>query len=478
MTQPLRAVDAVADPVAILKAFTGLRQIVSLYPAGHPVVEQALQHIEDALSPALRESPEAHVDLIRGDAHLNGVPYRLESRQQPGVLQEFAALGADSIHFRRGVTRTELRTVAGLLAHAKDRGFTEPVGPAIERAGVQHVTIARLVELDTRWVSQEWPDAPTGPLDPDYAESLRLAEETFGAFATGTHPSVGAIRDLLQLLMVKVAGSNAALSQILAVKQYENHTYCHSVNVAILALLLGRQIGLGESLQAALVEGALLHDVGKTRVPVDILRKPGALDPRERRAIERHAADGALMLMDVPGLHPLTPLMALEHHRHNTGGGGYPDVGSARPHPLSRIVSVADVYEAATGARSYRPPLMPEEACLVLARLSARNLDPALVKSFVNAVTFFPVGTVVRTTLDEAGVVVHPTPGDPLHPLIALVEDLDPARPTGVTVDLSERDASGAYRRHVSHSVRPLRPSSKGPRAQGSPFETSPRGRG
>jgi putative nucleotidyltransferase with HDIG domain len=457
VSAPARPLDTAADPVAILKAFTGLRQIVSLYPAGHPIVEQALQQLDDALAPALRESPEARVDLIRGDAHLNGVPYRLESRQQPGVLQEFTALGADSIHFRRGVSRDELRFVAELLAQAKDRGFSEPVGPAIERAGVVHITIARLVELDTRWMSQEWPDAPTGPLDPDYAESLRLAQETFGAFASGSHPGVGPLRDLLQLLMMKVAGSNAALGQILAVKQYENHTYCHSVNVAILALLLGRQIGLDQTLQAALVEGALLHDVGKTRVPLEVLRKPGALDPRERRAIERHAADGALLLMDVPGLHPLTPMMALEHHRHNLDGGGYPELGNARPHPLSRIVSVADVYEAATGARAYRPPLMPEEACLVLARLSARSLDPVLVKAFVNAVTFFPVGTIVRTTLEEAGVVVRLTPGDPLHPVIALVEDLDPNRPTGVTIDLSERDPSGAYQRHVTHSVRPSR---------------------
>jgi hypothetical protein len=100
---------------------------------------------------------------------------------------------------------------------------------------------------------------------------------------------------------------------------------------------------------------------------------------------------------------------------------------------------------------------MPEEACLVLARLSARSLDPVLVKAFVNAVTFFPVGTIVRTTLEEAGVVVRLTPGDPLHPVIALVEDLDPNRPTGVTIDLSERDPSGAYQRHVTHSVRPSR---------------------
>jgi putative nucleotidyltransferase with HDIG domain len=445
----------VADPVAILKALTGLRQIVSLYPVGHPVVEQALQLLEDALEPAWRDGAIARIDVVRGDAHLNGVPFRLESRQQEGVLQEFLALGIHSVHVARGVSREELRRVAALLVGCKDRGPSSPVGPELAQAGVEHVSLGRLIELDTRSTSQQWPEAPV-PLDPDYADSLRLAEETFGAFAAGKPPAAGALRDLLQLLMFKVAGSTAALGQILAVKQYENHTYCHSVNVSVLSLLLGRHIGLDEATQAVLVEGALLHDVGKTRVPVEILRKPAALDQRERRTIERHPTYGAAMLVEVPGLHPLTPVIALEHHRH-AAGGGYPDLGDALPHPLSRLVSVADVYEAATGARSYRPPLLPEQACLVLARLAGPQLDAAFVKAFVNAVTFFPIGTLVRTSRDEVGVVIRPTERDPLHPVIRLVQDADPARPLDVEIDLSARDGAGDYRRHVVRSLRPPR---------------------
>ena len=98
------------------------------------------------------------------------------------------------------------------------------------------------------------------------------------------------VRDLVQLLIHKVARSNAALGQILAVKQYENLTYCHSVNVAMLSLLLGKQVGLDEARMAALVEAALLHDIGKTRIPLEIVKKPGALDKRERKT-DRGAHD-------------------------------------------------------------------------------------------------------------------------------------------------------------------------------------------
>jgi hypothetical protein len=123
------------------------------------------------------------------------------------------------------------------------------------------------------------------------------------------------------------------------------------------------------------------------------------------------------------------------------------------PHPLSQIVSVADIYEAITGARSYQDPAMPEQACLILARLAGTKLNTALVKAFVNAISFFPLGSVVRTDRGELGVVVATTDGEPLHPVLVLVDEslgrqADP-------VDTSERDASGAYLRHIVETIRP-----------------------
>jgi hypothetical protein len=107
-----------------------------------------------------------------------------------------------------------------------------------------------------------------------------------------------------------------------------------------------------------------------------------------------------------------------------------------------------------TGARSYREPALPEQACLVLARLAGRQLNTALVKAFVDTVTFFPIGTLVRTTLDEIGVVVRQTPRDPLHPVIALTDGLSPD-PRGREIDTSLRDETGTYRRHIVHSMLP-----------------------
>ena len=118
---------------------------------------------------------------------------------------------------------------------------------------------------------------------------------------------------------------------------------------------------------------------------------------------------------------------------------------------MSQIVSVADIYEAITGARTYQDPTPPERACLIMARLAGEKLNTALVKTFVNAITFFPLGSLVRTNRNELGLVIETNHGEPLHPVITA------ARPAHLRADravnTATRDSSGAYERHISQSV-------------------------
>jgi putative nucleotidyltransferase with HDIG domain len=441
------------DPVPVLKAFASLRRLTGAYPAGHPVIAQKLRDLQDLIRLHLRGSPVLRIDVLHGDVHLDGVSFGRDQQASAQVVREFSDLGIDSIHIREGVEADELRAVAELLWHLTTSTEREPMAAQLARRNVRHISLGRLVPLDTRWRTQEWPDAPTGPLDPAYAESLALAEQTFDTVGSGRRLDPVTVRDLVQLLIYKVARSNAALAQILAVKQYENLTYCHSVNVAMLSLLVGKQIGLDEPTIAALVEAALLHDIGKTHIPLDVVKKPGALEKRERKMMEAHTTLGAEILVQTDGLRPLTPIVALEHHR-SVKGTGYPDLGDAVPHLMSQIVSVADIYEAITGARSYQTPTLPEHACLVLARLAGDKLNSALVKTFVNAITFFPLGSMVRTSRDEIAIVVGTNAGDPLHPRLALLDDTG-QHPCG-HIDASARDGSGAYERHIVETLMPL----------------------
>jgi putative nucleotidyltransferase with HDIG domain len=392
------------------------------------------------------------VDVIHGQAHVDGLAFRADADGHSDVLRDLLGLGVDSIHIRPGVTRAELLSLSEFLWQYKPV-TGEPIDAQLTARNIGHVSLGRLIPLDTRWRASQWPEAPEGTLDPAYAESIALTEQTFATAAQGDSIDLATVRHVVELLMRKVVGSSAALAQILAVKYYENLTYCHSVNVAALSLLIGRQMGFDDRLAGALGEAALLHDIGKTRIPLDVLRKPGGLDRLERRMMEAHTTLGAEILVELDGIQPLTPTVALEHHR-GLDGSGYPDLEQGTiPHSLSQIVSVADIYEAMTGARTYQDPAMPEQACLVLARLAGTKLNTAIVKAFVNAISFFPIGSVVRTDRGELAVVIATHAHDPLHPVIARIGS-DRQRIAG-DIDSSARDTAGVYDRHIVETIAP-----------------------
>jgi HD-GYP domain-containing protein (c-di-GMP phosphodiesterase class II) len=443
-------IEAMGDPLAIVKEVITLRRLVGLYPPEHPLIADKLRELETALARRFEQRSSLQVDIVRGDVHIDGDAFRQESRSQAHLITDLTDIGVHSLRIEAGVTQAELRAAAEFLWRFDGRTGGEAVTEQLSRAGVQHVRLGRIVPLDTRWETRQWPDGPTGPVDPAYEEALVMAQSAFQKVSSGGTLDASAVRDTVQLLVRRVASSNAALGHVMAVKSYENLTWCHSVNVAMLSLLIGRQVGLEGEMMVSLVEAALLHDIGKTRVPLEVVQKPGALDRSERKLIEAHAAYGGEILAGTPGLRPLTPTVALEHHR-TILGGGYPDLGAGViPHPMSQIVAVADIYEALTGARSYKEPTPPERACLILARIAGEHLNAALVKAFVSTVTFFPTGSFVRMNDDRLGVVVRTNANDPLRPVVAVLSaDLG-----AVTTEVDLAGSSGANL-HVVETVPP-----------------------
>jgi len=440
-------------PIDLLRAFTGLRRNLSLYPPGHRVIGRSLGELARIVERTAPASGHARVELLSGVAHMGGYPFRSESRAHPELVEEWSGTGIECIEIASDVSPDDLLAGARVANALASGGATHSSARrALDEAGVRGVALTRLTPVETTLPSFDWPDAPEKVVARSYADALDLARETVGvAFAGGKLRATG-VEALLRKVSGELVDDGVALAEILAVKQYENYTFCHSVHVAALSILLGRRVGLDGDAVSRLGEAALLHDIGKRQIPVEMLRKAGKLTRRERRVIERHPVFGAEILAGTPGLGALTPTIALEHHRHFRGGG-YPDLGDRVPHEASQIVAVVDIYEALTGARPYREPLLPDQACLLLARLAGDQLEPALVRAFVSLVSFFPIGSVVRTTLDELGVVVHIHEGDPLHPRVELLA-ADTLQPTGSRLDLSERDEDGEYVRHVAETLR------------------------
>lgn len=231
-----------------------------------------------------------------------------------------------------------------------------------------------------------------------------------------------------------------------AVKNGEAYAAYHAANVAVLSIALGAKLGLSKVDLSDLGLGALFHDVGLRDCPAEVLMKSEPLEARERIWIEQHPLRSVEYLLRQRSLNKslLTQMIiAFEHHR-NLDGSGYP-FSSRTPDVLSRIVTIADVYDAMTTQRPWRNSFMPDEALGMMMRNAGSRFDPALVKVFVNMLGLYPVGTLVRLDSGDLGVVVYGGgEGEHLsHPIIALLGR--DGKPAG-TVDLSERTPGGGYR--------------------------------
>lgn len=202
-----------------------------------------------------------------------------------------------------------------------------------------------------------------------------------------------AVRELLlsdPVERIEVGLSPSVRALVIATEARDPYTAGHSYRVAITAVRLGQELGLSPTELRALAVGGLIHDVGKIEVPDRILNKPGPLTPEERKTIQRHPDSGYRMCRNLGFMEE--ELAIIRHHHERWDGSGYPDglAGEAIP-KLARVVAIADVYDALTSERSYRPALSHEEAARIIVSESGRSFDPAIVEVWLRLIDAGPV---------------------------------------------------------------------------------------
>jgi HD-GYP domain-containing protein (c-di-GMP phosphodiesterase class II) len=205
-----------------------------------------------------------------------------------------------------------------------------------------------------------------------------------------------------------------------ALKEHDEYTFVHCVNVSVLAIAVGHALELPRSALATLGVAGLLHDLGKLAIAPEVLHKPGKLDPEEWAQIVRHPLEGARMIACLPGLSTLTldaMEVSLQHHM-NVDGTGYPERPPGRRlGVLPRIVAAVDVFDAMTAHRAYRArPLTGYEALSILVGPERSHVDPAVLWALVRSVGPYPAGTVLLTASGRRMLCVSPNPQDPWKP--------------------------------------------------------------
>jgi HD-GYP domain-containing protein (c-di-GMP phosphodiesterase class II) len=245
-------------------------------------------------------------------------------------------------------------------------------------------------------------------------------------------------------------------------RNHDDYTYTHSVNVSILAICLGQHIGLSKNALETLGICGLFHDLGKVDVPLKILNKQGKLSDHEYKEIQKHSLNSVRHIAKLRAPRELRSKIMLapfEHHL-KYDLSGYPRSWRSKPVSLfGRILTIVDVFDAITSARIYRSEsISPAQALKMMNESSGKDFDPILLKAFINMLGVFPVGTMVALDTGEMGIVSeNPEKGDGLHPLVTiLVPAEDQGYTRGETVDLSERETPGGrYKRSVMNTYNP-----------------------
>lgn len=429
----------------ILRLAVALKN-VHIYDASNVVLGNSTVAVVTAVHEILAMEDRADLSLTLDNFFLNDVRIRTDIAGHATfryLMTAFTSRNIGAIRFQNGLNAEEVR----LFCNAIHRAKGEPV-PAfkdlcarIDRDQIRHIQVAKarkFVEEDEQLRKNVKARSVR-----EFFRSIRVTKDLLETSDPKRFNFRNA-RRVVQSMVDIINEEECVLLALTTIKNYDNYTYNHSSNVAVYSLAVGQRLGLGRGALANLGMAGLLHDVGKTKIPLEILNKPGRLDPDEWDIMKSHSVYGAEMLLRARELNePLirNVLVAFEHHL-NLDLGGYPELRDHRDLNLfSRIVAVADCFDALTTPRVYRnASYSPQDALSIMMEGRGTLFDPVLLKIFVNAIGIHPVGTLVQLSTGDVAVVFRAPHASARidRPFVRIIERKDGRMQPGRVVDLSE----------------------------------------
>ena len=300
-----------------------------------------------------------------------------------------------------------------------------PRGTALTQAHIDRLAKMDVVELSVMSADPSVSVSPPADIleEDTRADAIRKVYDTFHNLEETGELAPSALMPTAEAILTNALENRENLVQLTDIRMHDDYTFGHSVNVALLSAILGSLCDISSSDLITLVMGGLLHDIGKLIIPPDILTKSEQLSSHDLYIIRMHPEAGRVKLntLSIPSA-PMLAVIAGQHHEH-IDGRGYPDhLAGDQIHRFSRIVAIADVYDALTSARAYKPAYRPHIAYKIMTKCSPGQFDEKLLQLFFDNVAIYPVGTVLRTTMGYA-IVKESEFGHTLTPTICVFGD-------------------------------------------------------
>jgi len=368
-----------SDPIRFLNAFAHAASIMNLYPQGHPARERAVDEAYQALDALTADGPMPTFTFLEEEVVFGRDHLRELKAWEWG--RRLAHAGIQRLEVERRVSRDEFD---GFLQEVLARVGTGPTETAENRQmrslGIRFGAVGLHGPADS---DQPALALPTTTLDltlGEEADTLRWLQREVQH--NGAVPMLEA-EAVVRSLSVAMHGDRRIVLPLLQLKAFDQYTTTHSLNVSVLAMGLAEAMGCGARDVRAFGVAGLLHDIGKVRIPIEVLTKPGKLTDDEIRIMRAHPVDGARLLVQSDGELEMAAVVAYEHHI-MLDGGGYPHTHFRRECTLaSRLVHVCDVYDALRTNRPYRDAWSSERTIEYLKERAGSEFDPAVVRAFV-----------------------------------------------------------------------------------------------
>jgi HD-GYP domain-containing protein (c-di-GMP phosphodiesterase class II) len=452
----------------LLELYTALRSL-KLYPVENATVQKALDDLDRSTRALLETEGDIEMRLAGDFIFVNATRLRLELDNYAAfshILTQFRTFDIGTLRVHPGADRKQWQIFLSLLLSLPGRISDADLLTELQRRLTEGG--AREIELERAMPQQEGlqeSEEAREVAKRTYSQGVAVTKEVITSVRMGRAASVKRVKRAVQMIVDQVLNNETSLMGLTTIRDYDEYTFTHSVNVCIFSVALGKKLGLSKMQLYDLGMTALLHDVGKARIPVEVLNKTGGLNEDEWKIMQAHPWLGALTLFGLRGYDEIpyrSILVTYEHHM-KSDLSGYPrSVRSRTLGIFSRIVSVADGFDAATTRRVYQTvPIEPDQVLREMWENPKRGYDAILVKALINLLGVYPVGTCVILDTFEVGIVAAPATdsGALNRPLVRIVINTEGGAvpPPGHLVNLAERDSAGNFVRSIVKVTNPTR---------------------
>ena len=429
----------------VVQRLSGALRSAVLYSTSHPSVGEHVRGLVAAVQHLHQIEPVVLIGFIGGEVIADDTPLLEVTAYRTELIQYMQALGINRLLLERGVTIEEITSFVQAVAKPV---LPAPSSQTADSSGAVDIDFLKLRHLRAGRIPVDVTVGKWGSravtVRQVYSGSIESARMVWESARLEGTPDAPVAHETVEHLAEAVDSSAGIMIGLTGMKEHDEYTFTHMVNVSILTMAQARTLGI-EGLQLRILGlAALLHDIGKVRTPLDILNKPTDLTPDEFAIMKRHPTDGATILRAAREMPRLAAVVAFEHHLRGDGTG-YPRGLTREPVNLGTVLcAIADIYDAMRTNRVYSQPSPTERIIRVMTANDGSRFDLHLVRRFIDLMGIYPPGTLVRLTSSEIAVVLENDGPDPSLPTVKVLFDAAGTRLTTTETRSLWRDATSS----------------------------------